>query len=87
MTKFAETGYVSDVETTTRFRPVRSRKYRSDPLQVKELKPACHDQGSEFINWALEGQYENADFGDKITLSDKVHFYLDGFVNTQNCRI
>ncbi|CAH2101376.1 unnamed protein product [Euphydryas editha] len=100
MDKFAETGSVSDVKTTTRHRPGRSTENVAARILTKdlhlhaykvqltqELKPADHGQRREFVNWVLERQHENADFADKIIFSDEAHFHLDGFVNRQNCRI
>ena len=34
-------------------------------------------------------QYQKVDIGfsSKIILNDEAHFHLDGFVNSQNCRV
>jgi hypothetical protein len=44
-------------------------------------------QHREFVNWVLENQRVNGNFSKKIIFSDEAHFQLDGYVNTQNCRI
>jgi hypothetical protein len=41
----------------------------------------------EFVNWVLENQKVDGYFLKKIVFSDEAHFHLDGYVNTQNCRI
>ena len=38
-------------------------------------------------DWALEQLEVYANFGKKIIFSDEAHFWLNGFVNKQNCRI
>lgn len=39
------------------------------------------------MKWALEQEAINPDFRSKIFFSDEANFYVDGFVNKQNCRI
>lgn len=43
----------------------------------------CH----RFGVWALEKLKENPLFSTKILLCDEAHFWLNGYVNKQNCRI
>ena len=40
-----------------------------------------------FAKWACDRLIEDADFGNRIILSDEAHFDLGGYVNKQNCRI
>lgn len=54
---------------------------------LQELKPQDHGQRREFVNWVLENQQEDDDFSKSIIFSDEAHFQLNGYVNTQNCRI
>jgi len=54
---------------------------------TQELKPTDHVQRREFVNWVLENRNVNGNFSKKIIFSDEAHFQLDGYVNTQNCRI
>jgi hypothetical protein len=54
---------------------------------TQELKPTDHVQRREFVNWVLENQNVDGNFSMKIIFSDEAHFQLDGYVNTQNCRI
>ena len=44
-------------------------------------------QRREFVNWVLENKKLDGNFSTKIIFSDEAHFQLDGYVNTQNCRI
>lgn len=52
----------------------------------QELKPADHGLRRTFTDWALLQLEQNADFGKQIIFSDEAHFWLNGVVNTQNCR-
>ncbi|CAK9811660.1 Transposable element Tc3 transposase [Anthophora quadrimaculata] len=54
---------------------------------TQELKPQDHSMCRNFANWALEKLQVDDSFGRKIILSDEAHFFLNGFVNKQNCRI
>ena len=54
---------------------------------TQELQPTGDVQRREFVNWVLENQKVDGNFSKKIIFSDEAHFQLDGFVNTQNCRI
>ena len=38
-------------------------------------------------DWALEQLEVDENFGKKIIFSDEAHFWLNGLVNKQNCRI
>jgi len=44
-------------------------------------------QRQDFVNWVLENQKVDGNFSKKIIFSDEARFQLDGYVNTQNCRI
>lgn len=54
---------------------------------VQELKPNDLPQRRIFGEWALEQLAENPLFYRKIVFSDEAHFWLNGFVSKQNCRI
>ena len=54
---------------------------------TQELKPNDHSLRRRFTDWALEQLEVNANFGKKIIFSDEAHFWLNGFVNKQDCRI
>ncbi|CAF1523416.1 unnamed protein product [Didymodactylos carnosus] len=54
---------------------------------TQELKPNDHSLRRRFADWALEQLEVDANFGKKIIFSDEAHFWLNGFVNKQNCRI
>ncbi|CAF4520213.1 unnamed protein product, partial [Didymodactylos carnosus] len=52
-----------------------------------ELKPNDHSLRRRFADWASEQLEVDANLGKKIIFSDEAHFWLNGFVNKQNCRI
>ncbi|GFU36239.1 hypothetical protein TNCV_558851 [Trichonephila clavipes] len=43
-----------------------------------------HEARRRFVEWA---QNEIPDFHKRILFSDEAHFWLNGYVNKQNCRI
>lgn len=60
------------------------------PYKIKltqELKPNDHLLRRNFSKWALEKLENATDFYQKVVFSDEAHFWLNGFVNKQNCRI
>lgn len=54
---------------------------------TQEISETDHLQRRRFVKWGLEQETSNPDFQSKIFFSDEANFYLDGFVNKQNCRI
>ncbi|GFV97847.1 DUF4817 domain-containing protein [Trichonephila clavipes] len=54
---------------------------------VQELKPNDHQTRRRFIEWAQNEIAVVPDFHKRILFSDEVHFWLNGYVNKQNCRI
>lgn len=54
---------------------------------TQELKVNDHRQRRVFADWALERMEFDADCGKKIIFSDEAHFWMNGYVNKQNCRI
>lgn len=54
---------------------------------VQELKPHDHRLRREFSDWSLNQLNEDPFFYRKILFSDEAHFWLNGYVNKQNCRI
>lgn len=54
---------------------------------VQELKPRDHAMRRDFGVWAENEIDLDADFHRKILFSDEAHFWLNGYVNKQNCRI
>ncbi|GFY36624.1 DUF4817 domain-containing protein [Trichonephila clavipes] len=73
----------------------------SSTLSLASLKRLCHsktcvrDSVSQpctcfkisFVEWAQNEIAVVPDFHKRILLSDEVHFWLNGYVNKQNCRI
>ena len=54
---------------------------------TQELRPTDQVQSRELVHWVLENQKVDGNFSKKIICSDEAHSQLDGYVNTQNCRI
>lgn len=54
---------------------------------AQELKPGDLPQRRIFGEWALEMLAENPLFYRQIIFSDEANFWLNGYVNKQNCRI
>ena len=54
--------------------------------QLQELKSNDQPQHRIFDEWTLGKLAESPLFYRKIVFSDEVHFWLNGYVNTQNCR-
>jgi len=54
---------------------------------TQEIKPTDHVHRREFVNCVLENQKVDGNISKKIIFSNEAHFQLDGYVNTQNCRI
>lgn len=54
---------------------------------VQELKPLDHHKRRLFADFALEQLENDEHFYRKILFSDEAHFWLNGYVNKQNCRI
>lgn len=55
-------------------------------MLTQELKPMDHLQRRRFSDWALNKLETDPEFHHKIIFSDEAHFWLNGFVNKQNCR-
>lgn len=53
---------------------------------TQELKPLDHQKRRLFADWTLEQLEVDPNFAKKIIFSDEAHFWLNGFVNKQNCR-
>lgn len=54
---------------------------------VQELKPHDHLARRSFGEWAQNKIAVDPDFHKRILFSDEAHFWLNGYVNKQNCRI
>ena len=54
---------------------------------VQELKPRDHRTRRLFAEWAEGRIGMDPQFSSKILFSDEAHFWLNGYVNKQNCRI
>jgi len=54
---------------------------------VHEIKPRDHAKRRTFAAWAENNIALDPNFQSKILFSDEAHFWLNGYVNKQNCRI
>jgi len=54
---------------------------------TQELKINDHRQRRVFADWVLEQLEVNLNFAKQIIFSDEAHFWMNGYVNKQNCRI
>ncbi|GFV51711.1 DUF4817 domain-containing protein [Trichonephila clavipes] len=54
---------------------------------VQELKPNDHQAKRRFVEWAQNEIAVVPDFHKRILCSDEAHFWLNGYVNKQNCHI
>ncbi|GFX56848.1 DUF4817 domain-containing protein [Trichonephila clavipes] len=54
---------------------------------VQELKPNDHQERRRFVEWTQNEIAVVPDFHKRILFSDEAHFWLNGYVNKQNCRI
>ncbi|VVC36031.1 Major facilitator superfamily domain,Major facilitator, sugar transporter-like [Cinara cedri] len=54
---------------------------------TQELKINDHRQRRLFADWVSERLEEDPNFGRKVVFSDEAHFWMNGYVNKQNCRI
>ncbi|GFX20533.1 hypothetical protein TNCV_3488901 [Trichonephila clavipes] len=59
-------------------------------LKVMRFAPQCHPFArmlGAFVEWAQSEIAVVPDFHKRILFSDEAHFWLNGYVNKQNCRI
>jgi len=54
---------------------------------IQELKVNDYRQRRVFADWVLEQLEVNPNFVKQIIFSDEAHFWMNGYVNKQNCRI
>jgi len=54
---------------------------------TQEFKINDHRQRRVFADWVLEQLKVNPNFAKQIIFSDEAHFWMNGYVNKQNCRI
>ncbi|GFV69475.1 putative transposable element [Trichonephila clavipes] len=61
---------------------------RAYKIQLEqELKPNDHQARRRFVEWAQNEIAVVPDFHKRILFSDEAHFWLNDYVNKQNCRI
>lgn len=54
---------------------------------TQELQPQDHETRRVFADWASEQLETSPHFGEKIIFSGEAHFWLNGCLNKENCRI
>ncbi|GFU92524.1 hypothetical protein TNCV_4794531 [Trichonephila clavipes] len=63
----------------------------SDNVKLKKYSPKRITQNDSithrFVKWALNEIAVVPDFHKRILFSDEAHFWLNGYVNKQNCHI
>ncbi|GFX27134.1 hypothetical protein TNCV_440401 [Trichonephila clavipes] len=68
----------------------------SDPVEIRRhkrqqqhtfIKYSRLDNAFRFVEWAQNEIAVVPDFHKRILFSDEAHFWLNGYVNKQNCRI
>ncbi|GFX37125.1 transposable element Tc3 transposase [Trichonephila clavipes] len=70
-------------------RPSRFVRFKEvcTPSHDKNESSFSVDQQRRFVEWAQNEIVVVPDFHKRILLSDEAHFWLNGYVNKQNCRI
>ncbi|GFW86711.1 DUF4817 domain-containing protein [Trichonephila clavipes] len=58
-----------------------------NPLFGLEIHQNDHQARRRFVEWAQNEIAVVSDFHKRILFSDEAHFWLNGYVNKQNCRI
>ncbi|GFV44898.1 putative DD41D transposase [Trichonephila clavipes] len=61
--------------------------YSQFGLAIQELKPNDQQTRRRYVEWAQNEIAVVPDFYKRILFSDEAHFWLNGYVNKQNCRI
>ncbi|GFX54211.1 hypothetical protein TNCV_2338451 [Trichonephila clavipes] len=76
---------------TTFSSPGFESKYHQDSRPACRLGLAIHQNDHQarrrFVEWAQNEIAVVPDFHKRILFSDEAHFWLNGYVNKQNCRI
>ncbi|CAK9806600.1 hypothetical protein ANTPLA_LOCUS4952 [Anthophora plagiata] len=88
--KFELTGSVNNQTTPTSAWRILRRDLGLHPYKIQltqELKANEHRQRRAFADLVLEQLEVDPEFGRKIIFSDEAHFWMNGYVNKQNCRI
>nr|CAH7733486.1 unnamed protein product [Callosobruchus chinensis] len=97
----AEVSVQEDAEASTRRRStqlgvsraslrriLRHLRYFPYKIQlVQQLQPQDYAQRLNFARRFQQLAREERDFVNRLIMSDEAHFHLNGFVNTQNCRM
>ncbi|GFU15382.1 transposable element Tc3 transposase [Trichonephila clavipes] len=69
---------------------IRFPDYKPENLENKNKQEIIMEESSKddvFVEWAQNEIAVVPDFHKRILFSDEAHFWLNGYVNKQNCRI
>ncbi|GFV30887.1 uncharacterized protein TNCV_4013211 [Trichonephila clavipes] len=67
--------------------PVSSKRLTSFKRPAGAIHQNDHQARRRFVEWAQNEIVVVPDFHKRILFSDEAHFWLNGYVNKQNCRI
>ncbi|GFX33352.1 hypothetical protein TNCV_812141 [Trichonephila clavipes] len=70
-----------------RVRELRENPYRTKTDNLVALHFKYDQARRRFVEWAQNEIAVVPDFHKRILFSDEAHFWLNGYVNKQNCRI
>ncbi|GFT85043.1 hypothetical protein TNCV_790831 [Trichonephila clavipes] len=89
LTFYGENGLTSLAPSSKR--KVGNFRKLAKALEIKKLGLAIHQNDHQarrrFAEWAQNEIAVVPDFHKRILFSDEAHFWLNGYVNKQNCRI
>ncbi|GFV44750.1 hypothetical protein TNCV_563011 [Trichonephila clavipes] len=80
----------SSIALTQLYRVTRSRVITLTHSLIRfglAIHPNDHQARRRFVEWAQNEIAVVPDFHKRILFSDEAHFWLNGYVNKQNCRI
>ncbi|GFW92471.1 hypothetical protein TNCV_517881 [Trichonephila clavipes] len=82
---------VSNTRPAGRMWPTNGDRFKSCQVIYSQFGLAIHQNDHQarrrFVEWAQNEIALVPDFHKRILISDEVHFWLNGYVNKQNCRI
>ncbi|GFY35747.1 transposable element Tc3 transposase [Trichonephila clavipes] len=82
--KKTESMRTSTTSKSTAYLTAHSAEEASGPSQIHQND---HQARRRFVEWAQNETAVVPDFNKRIFFSDEAHFWLNGYVNKQNCRI
>ncbi|GFX38123.1 transposable element Tc3 transposase [Trichonephila clavipes] len=87
----AQRGYMSLTKTACIHFCKQKKLHRDPEILANQFGLAIHQNDHQarrrFVEWAQNEVAVVPDFHKRILFSDEAHFWLNGYVNKQNCRI